>query len=68
MVHSFRLLKVGGIMETDDYLWDDPEWNQDGRPKEAVDAFMSIYSKKIKVLHQDWRVWLQKTADPLWEL
>jgi hypothetical protein len=68
MVHSFRLLKVGGLMETDDYLWDDPDWNQEGTPKAAVDAFLSIYSGKIEVIHKDWRVWLQKIADPLFGL
>jgi predicted O-methyltransferase YrrM len=65
MVHSFRLLKIGGIMETDDYLWDDPKWNQEGSPKEAVDAFLSIYAPKLKILHMDWRVWVEKIADPI---
>jgi predicted O-methyltransferase YrrM len=68
MVHSFRLLKIGGIMESDDYMWDDPEWNQEGTPKEAIDAFLSIYAPKIKVLHKDWLVWVQKIADPIWDL
>lgn len=68
MVHSFRLLKIGGIMESDDYLWDDPEWNQEGRPKEGIDAFLSIYGTKIKVLQQDALVWIQKVADPIWGL
>lgn len=68
MVHSFRLLKIGGIMETDDYLWDHPDWNQEGTPKAAVDAFLSIYASKIKILHMDWLVWIQKIADPGWDL
>jgi predicted O-methyltransferase YrrM len=68
MVHSFRLLKIGGIMESDDYMWDDPEWNQEGRPKEAIDAFLSIYAAKIKILEKDALVWVQKIADPLWGL
>jgi predicted O-methyltransferase YrrM len=65
MVHSFRLLKIGGIMESDDYMWDDPEWNQEGRPKEAIDAFLSIYATKIKILQKDALIWVQKIADPL---
>jgi predicted O-methyltransferase YrrM len=68
MVLSFRLLKVGGIMESDDYLWDDPEWNQEGRPKEGIDAFLSVYAPKIKILYQEGLVWIQKTADPIWGL
>jgi predicted O-methyltransferase YrrM len=68
MVHSFRLLKIGGIMESDDYMWDDPQWNQEGRPREAIDAFLSIYATKIKILQKDWLVWVQKIADPIWGL
>jgi predicted O-methyltransferase YrrM len=68
MVHSFRLLKIGGIMESDDYMWDDPEWNQEGRPREAIDAFLSIYATKIKILQKDALVWVQKIADPMWGL
>ena len=48
--------------------WDDPAWNQEGTPKEAVDAFLSIYAAKIKILHKDWLVWIQKIADPIWGL
>jgi hypothetical protein len=59
-VLAFRLLKVGGVMGFDDYLWDDPKWNQEGRPKEAIDAFLAIYSAKIEVLHRDSQVWIRK--------
>jgi predicted O-methyltransferase YrrM len=68
MVHCFRLLKIGGIMESDDYLWDDPEWNQEGRPKEGIDAFLSVYGPKIKILQKDALVWVEKVADPIWGL
>jgi len=59
-VLAFRLLKVGGVMAFDDYLWDDPQWNQDGQPKEAVDAFLAVYSGKIDVLHHEHQVWIRK--------
>jgi SAM-dependent methyltransferase len=59
-VLAFRLLKRGGIMAFDDYLWDDPEWNQEGRPKEAVDAFLAIYASNLEVLHRDDQVWVRK--------
>ncbi|HEV2303394.1 MAG TPA: class I SAM-dependent methyltransferase [Stellaceae bacterium] len=68
MVHAYRHLKIGGIMESDDYLWDDPEWNQEGAPKAAIDAFLSIYASKIKVLRKDGLVWIRKIADPMWDL
>jgi hypothetical protein len=59
-VLGFRLLKRGGIMAFDDYLWDDPEWNQEGRPKEAVDAFLAIYAAKIEITHHEHQVWIRK--------
>jgi predicted O-methyltransferase YrrM len=48
-VLSFQLLKVGGTMIFDDYLWgagSDPLHC----PKPAIDAFMNIYYQKMKVL------------------
>jgi predicted O-methyltransferase YrrM len=59
-VLAFRLVKPGGIMALDDYLWDDPEYNQEGRPKEAIDAFLTIYADKIDVFHKHHQVWLRK--------
>jgi len=72
MVHAYRLLKVGGLMETDDYIWDDPEYNQEGTPKAAVDAFLSIYSNKLKIIRsegfEDGSIWIEKIADPMFGL
>ncbi len=62
-VHCFRLLKEHGVMAFDDYLWDDPKRNSEGRPKEPVDAFLGIYSKKIRILRKGWQVWVQKLCD-----
>jgi cephalosporin hydroxylase len=59
-VLAFRLLKVGGIMAFDDYLLDDPAWTQDGRPKEAIDAFLTVYAGKIDVLERNSQVWIRK--------
>lgn len=59
-VHAFRLVKAGGIMAFDDYSWDDPLQNQEGRPKEAIDAFLSIYRDQIELLHRDNQVWIRK--------
>ncbi|HKD85382.1 MAG TPA: class I SAM-dependent methyltransferase [Terriglobales bacterium] len=62
-VLAFRLAKVGAILAFDDYLWDDPSYNQEGVPKEAIDAFLHIYARKIKVLEQGYQVWVRKLAD-----
>ena len=52
-VLGFRLLKVGGTMVFDDYLW--AEHNLALRdpircPKPAVDAFTNLYCRKIELL------------------
>lgn len=52
-VLAFRLLKVGGVMAFDDYLWSmEPKGRQDfyNMPKPAVDAFINIYQRKMVVL------------------
>lgn len=61
-VLSFPLVKAGGVIAFDDYQWDDPELNQFGRPKEAVDAFLAIYGGHVEVLHRGYQVWLRKRA------
>jgi hypothetical protein len=59
-VHAFRLLKAGGVLAFDDYLWDDPRWTQEGRPKEGVDAFLAVYRDKIELLYFGYQVWVRK--------
>jgi hypothetical protein len=52
-VLAFRLLKVGGLMVLDDYLWTaEGKGTQDfyNLPKPAIDAFMNIYQRKMTVL------------------
>jgi len=52
-VLSFRLLRVGGVIAFDDYLWHDEtrhEIDPIGTPKIAIDAFTNIYSRKIRIL------------------
>jgi len=62
-VLSFRLVKAGGIIAFDDYQWDDPEMNEFGRPKEAVDAFQTIYGSHVELLHRGYQVWVRKRPE-----
>jgi hypothetical protein len=62
-VLSFGNLRTGGIVAFDDYLWDDPKFNQHGTPKAAVDAFLAVFARKVELLHQAHQVWLRKTED-----
>jgi predicted O-methyltransferase YrrM len=52
-VLSFQLLRVGGMMIFDDYLWSmEPAGHEDSlnMPKPAIDAFVNIYQRKIRLL------------------
>jgi len=66
-VLAFRLLKVGGYMFFDDYLWSEalPEGKDPIRcPKPAIDAFININMRKLEVLPL-WlyQLYIRKTAD-----
>jgi tetratricopeptide (TPR) repeat protein len=60
---SFRLAKPGAVIAFDDYLWNNPQHNQAGVPKPAIDAFLALYSKKLEVLESNYQVWLRKLND-----
>jgi hypothetical protein len=62
-VQSFWLAKPGAIIAFDDYLWNDPQHNEHGVPKPAIDAFLALYAKKIEVLESGYQVWLRKLSD-----
>ncbi len=50
---SFHLLKVGGVMVFDDYLWaEDMSYGRDPLrcPKPAIDAFLNIYFRKMEIM------------------
>lgn len=51
-VMSFQLLKVGGVMIFDDYLWtmDEPGFQDVLKmPKPAIDAFVNIFQRKMSI-------------------
>jgi len=66
-VLAFRLLRVGGVMAFDDYLWAETlPYGKDPirSPKIAIDAFTNIYCRKLNVLSAPlYQLYVQKTAD-----
>lgn len=51
-VMSFQLLRIGGMMIFDDYIWTmEPQGQEDllNMPKPAIDAFTSIFARKIRL-------------------
>jgi predicted O-methyltransferase YrrM/glycosyltransferase involved in cell wall biosynthesis len=65
-VLAFQLLRIGGIMIFDDYLWRlEPDGRQDllNMPKLAIDSFINIFQRKLRVMHglPLWQLYLEKT-------
>jgi predicted O-methyltransferase YrrM len=58
-VLCFRVLKKGGILIFDDYLW--KKEGPISEPKMAINAFLSIYTDQIKLLHKQYQVIITKT-------
>ena len=58
-VMAWRLVKKGGIMIWDDYLWelfDDPL----RQPKMAIDAFLACYLGQYELIAKEWQVAINK--------
>jgi predicted O-methyltransferase YrrM len=66
-VLAFKLLKVGGTLAFDDYLWTHELTSTVDIlrcPKPAIDAFVNIYYQKLRVLKMPlYQLYLQKLAD-----
>lgn len=61
-VMCWRVLRDGGVMVFDDYLWGDPK-RPLHRPKVAIDAFMNIFAPEIKLLHIGGQMAIKKGND-----
>ncbi|RKT25386.1 methyltransferase family protein [Paraburkholderia sp. RAU2J] len=66
-VLGFRLLKVGGIIVFDDYLWSEqlPSGKDPLRcPKPAIDAFVNLNFRKLEVLSAPlYQLYVRKVSD-----
>jgi cephalosporin hydroxylase len=66
-VASFKLLRVGGILAFDDYLWrEELPYGLDPLrcPKPAIDAFVNLNIRKLNVLSAPLgQLFIQKTSD-----
>jgi len=52
-IMAFQLLRVGGVMIFDDYLWcPQPAVEQDtlNIPKAAIDSFINLFQRKLRVI------------------
>mgnify|MGYP001158147805 FL=1 len=49
-VSSFKLVKEGGVIIFDDYLWESKDKNIINSPKFAIDSFVNIFQNKLYVI------------------
>jgi predicted O-methyltransferase YrrM len=59
VTQCFGLLRPGGIMLFDDYLWDhDPDWLH--RPKMSIDAFVNMYQPYLRQIISNYQLAIQR--------
>lgn len=56
---AWPLLKPGGLMVFDDYLWGEPR-DILHRPKPAVDAFVNIFAEEVEIVHVGYQLIVRK--------
>lgn len=62
-INSIKLLKIGGCLVFDDYLWKDG--NDLEGATQGIEAFCSIYRDHYEVIAWEYQVWMKKIGDPL---
>lgn len=56
---AWPLLKKGGLMVFDDYMWGDPR-DALHRPKIAIDAFTNIFGETVEIIHMGYQLVVRK--------
>lgn len=60
-IMAYHLCRVGGMIAFDDYLWGN-QGDLIERPKVAIDCFVNIFAKKVKLICIGSQIWVQKIA------
>lgn len=58
---AWQLLKPGGLMVFDDYMWGPPR-DVLHRPKVAIDAFCNIFAETARIVHVGYQLVVRKEA------
>ena len=57
--YSWGLLKKGGILAFDDYMWGQ-DMNPELTPRPAIDNFLEFHKGEYNILTKEYQVWVQK--------
>lgn len=57
---TWQLLKTGGILIFDDYLWRKDKWPIDLRPEMVIDTFLTAYSQELELLNRKRNIFVRK--------
>lgn len=57
------LMQQNGVIIFDDYGFSFGSGVDENPPKVAIDAFLKIFEKKLKIIHHGYQVILEKIAD-----
>ena len=60
-VLAWRLLKPGGVMIFDDYLWE-PDFLPSRRPQMAIDLFLEMFVDQYTLLGKHYQVAIRKQS------
>ncbi|NJO39662.1 MAG: glycosyltransferase [Cyanobacteria bacterium CRU_2_1] len=60
---TWSLIKVGGIIIFDDYGFNFSADILELPPRVAIDSFLTVFAKKVKLLHRGYQVLVEKIAD-----
>jgi predicted O-methyltransferase YrrM len=63
-VLSFDLLKIGGLLIFDDYLWYAKKFPEELISQVAVDSFITSYKSSVEIVHHDYQVIIRKVENP----
>ncbi|KXZ46234.1 hypothetical protein GPECTOR_45g104 [Gonium pectorale] len=61
IVMAWQLLKPGGVMVLDDYSWDQYLDNLACHPKQAIDAFLTVFGHQLRILSLLYQVMVERT-------
>ena len=62
-VLSWDLLKTGGLLVFDDYLWLDENYPEELHPQIAIDSFITANRNSLEVIHRGYQTIIKKKED-----